>query len=48
MFAHSVRGPLAMLRDNFKNSEPPKNLVDNVNGFRHQLCVAGELAREKS
>lgn len=28
VFAHSVWGPLAMLRDNFKSSEPLKNLVN--------------------
>lgn len=45
--AYSVRGPLAVLRDNFKSSEPLKNLVDYVNRLRHRLYVACELAREK-
>lgn len=26
---------------------PPQNLLDSVNGFRHRLYVAGELARDK-
>lgn len=38
VFAHPVRGPLAVLRDNFVDSDPPKNLVDYVNGFRH-ICT---------
>lgn len=47
MFAHSVRSPLAVLRDHFKSSDPPKNLIDFVNGLKHRIYVAGELAREK-
>lgn len=47
VFAHSVRGPLAVLRDNFRGSDPPKNLVDFVKAFRHRLYVAGELAVQK-
>ena len=46
VFAHSVRGPLAVLRDGVEASAPPKNLLDYVNGFRHRLYVAGELARK--
>ena len=33
--------------DNFESSEPPQNLIDHVNRFRHRLFVSGELAREK-
>ena len=28
-------------------AEPPKNLIDFVNGFRHRLFVAGGMARDK-
>lgn len=46
VFSHSVQGPLALLRDNSKEIEPPKALVDCVNGLLHRLYVAGELARK--
>ncbi len=47
VFGHTVRGPLAVLRDDWVDNEPPKNLIDYVNGFRHCLFVAGCMAREK-
>uniref|UniRef100_A0A3Q1GBJ9 Uncharacterized protein n=1 Tax=Acanthochromis polyacanthus TaxID=80966 RepID=A0A3Q1GBJ9_9TELE len=47
VFAHTVKGPLAAVADNFKQSEPPKSLVDYVNGFRRSLYVVRELAKEK-
>ncbi len=47
VFGHTVRGPLAALKDGWVEAEPPKNLIDFVNGFRHHLFVAGYLAREK-
>ena len=31
-----------MLKDGWVDVEPPKNLIDFVNGFRHRLLVAGE------
>ena len=47
VFGHRVRGPLALLNDAVTPSETPSNLVDYVNGFRHRLYSAGEMAREK-
>jgi len=48
VFGHSVRGPLAVLRDAVApSSEPPSNLIDFVNGFRHRLYSAGEMAKVK-
>ncbi len=47
VFAHKVCGPLGALADNWKNVEPPVNLIDFVNGFRHRLFTAGMLAKEK-
>lgn len=47
VFGHSVRGPLAAMKNNFLDSEPPKNLLDFVNGFRHRLFKAGCMAKEK-
>ncbi len=49
MFGHSVRGPLALLHDAVAppSSDPPPNLIDYVNGFRHRLYSAGEMAKEK-
>ena len=47
IFEHKVRGPLTVLRGKWVDAEPPKNLVDFVNGFRHRLFLAGSMAREK-
>uniref|UniRef100_A0A3B4ZKQ1 Gypsy retrotransposon integrase-like protein 1 n=1 Tax=Stegastes partitus TaxID=144197 RepID=A0A3B4ZKQ1_9TELE len=47
VFGHSVRGPLSVLKDSWVKAEPPKNLIDYVNGFRHRLVIAGGMAREK-
>lgn len=43
-FAHKARGLLAVLRDQWVDSEPPKKLSEYVLGFRHRLSLAGELA----
>lgn len=47
MFAHTVRGPLAVLQDDWKAQAPPVNLLDYVNGFRRRLYEAGKMAKEK-
>lgn len=47
VFAHKVRGPLGALADNWKNVEPPVNLIDFANGFRRRLFTAVMLAKEK-
>ena len=39
VFGHTVRGPLAVLQDGLVESEPPKNLVDYVQGFRRRLYL---------
>ena len=41
-----VFGPLALLHDPVALPEPPQNLIDYVNGFRHRLYTAGERAKE--
>ena len=46
VFGHTVRGPLAVLRDDLAEVDPPKNLIEYVNGFRHRLYTAVETARE--
>lgn len=46
VFGHKVRGPVAVLRDEWLTEEPPSNLIDYVNGFRHRHYVAGELAKQ--
>lgn len=43
VFGHSVRGPLALLQDGLVVSDPPKNLVNYVNGFRRHLNAAVEV-----
>lgn len=47
VFAHIVRGPLAVVHDQWRSSEPPENMIDYVNGFRRRLYEAGVLAKEK-
>ncbi len=47
VFGHKVRGSLAVLQDGCLPEEPPRNLIDYVNGFRLKLYRAGELAKEK-
>ena len=47
MFGHIVCVPLAILSDQWRGEDPPRNLLDFVNGFRHRLYAAGELARDK-
>lgn len=34
-----------MFKDGWIETDPPINLIGYVNGFRHRLYVAGELAR---
>uniref|UniRef100_A0A4W6FVS0 Gypsy retrotransposon integrase-like protein 1 n=1 Tax=Lates calcarifer TaxID=8187 RepID=A0A4W6FVS0_LATCA len=46
VFGHRVRGPLTLLYDHVGQSEPPVNLLDFVNGFRHRLYMAGERAKK--
>lgn len=35
------------MSDQWRGEDPPRNLLDYVNGFRHRLYAAGELARDK-
>lgn len=44
VFGHSVRGPLALLKDGAGLQEPPKPLCDYVNGFKSRLYEAVRLA----
>ena len=46
VFGHKVRGPMAILEDSWKVAEPPKSLLDYVNGFRRRLIFAVESAKE--
>lgn len=46
-FGHSVRGPLAVLRDGCVDTKLPVGLVDYVNGFEHLLFPDGGVAWEK-
>lgn len=45
--AHMGKGPLAAGVDDWKEPEPPKDLIDYVNGFRRRLYAAWNLAKEK-
>lgn len=46
VFGHSVCGPLAVMSDGLAGSEPPKNLVNYLNGFHCHLYIAVEVARK--
>ncbi len=46
VFGHTARGPLNLLYNQWKEAEPPENLIDYINGFYHRLYAAGELAKE--
>ena len=46
VFGHTLRGPLSVFKDGWKESYPPTNLIDYVSGFRHRLYTAGELAKQ--
>lgn len=47
MFGHTVWGPLSVFKDGWKGSEPPTNLIDYVNVFKHRLYSAVELAKQR-
>uniref|UniRef100_A0A8C1I8K6 Gypsy retrotransposon integrase-like protein 1 n=1 Tax=Cyprinus carpio TaxID=7962 RepID=A0A8C1I8K6_CYPCA len=47
VFGHTVRGPLAVLRDQWVESAPPKNLQSYVNDFKRRLYEAGKVAKEQ-
>ena len=46
VFGHTVRGPLDLLCEQWKDAAPPENVLDYVNGFRHRLYAAGVLAKK--
>ena len=46
VFAHSVRGPLKLLKEKWLDEAEPQNLLDYVCGFRFKLRRACELAKE--
>ncbi len=49
MFRHTVRGPIAVLADqwNLCTSEPPENVIDYVNSFRYRPYEARVIAQRK-
>ena len=47
VFAHTVRGPLTIVSEQWKSEGPPPDLITFVNGFRQRLYEAGVLAKEK-
>lgn len=46
VFAHTVRGPLSVVQDQWMSNSPPQNLFAYVNGFRQRLYEAGEMAKQ--
>lgn len=47
VFGHEVRGPTAVLADNWIPSEPSQNVLDFVSGFRYRLYEARAIAQRK-
>ncbi len=47
MFGHTVRGPTAVLADQWNTAEPPENVIDCVNSFRYRLYVTRAIAQRK-
>ena len=47
VFGHNVRGPLAVLQEDWELPDPPVNLLDYVNGFKRRLTAAVRLGRGK-
>lgn len=47
VFGHIVRGPLALLRDNWRETESPWNLLEYVHGIRYRLYKDQEVAKCK-
>lgn len=45
VFAHSVHGPLKLLREKWLCEGTEQNLLDYVSNFRFKLCRACEIAR---
>ena len=46
VFGHKVRGPLSVLKDCVKETDPPVNLLEYVQGFRRKLFLSCELANK--
>lgn len=44
LFGHTVRGPIAVLADECKTSDPPENVLDYVSSFRYRLYEARAIA----
>ncbi len=47
VFGHVVRGPTAVLADEWHTSKPPDNIIDYVSGFRRRLYEARAIAQKK-
>ena len=45
VFGHSVRGPTAVLADEWCTAERPVNVSDYVSGFRYRLNEARAAAK---
>lgn len=47
VFGHTVRGPIALLADEWRTSDPPENVLDYVSSFRYRLYKARAIALRK-
>lgn len=46
VFVHKVHGPLSVLKDCVNETDPPVNLLEYVQGFRHKLFLSCEVAKK--
>ncbi len=47
VFGHTVRGPIAVLADEWTNFDPPENVLDYVSSFRYRLYETRAIALRK-
>lgn len=47
VFGHTVRGPITVLADEWKTSDPPENVLDYVSSFRYRVYEARAIAQRK-
>ncbi len=47
VFGHTVRGPIALLAEEWRTSDPPENVLDYVSSFHYRLYEARAIALRK-
>ncbi len=47
VFGRTVRGPIAVLADEWRTSEPPENVLDYMSSFHYRLYEARDITLRK-